>query len=138
VFQYFLQTGDILFARTGGTVGKSYLVEDCPKNAIYASYLIRTRFFTSLNYYYIKYFFESPFYWQQIMGNVFGTGQPNFNGKKLADLTIPLPPLKEQDEIVNKVESLLAKVTELENQIQERKTLSEKLAFGIIKEKLEE
>lgn len=48
-----------------------------------------------------------------------------------------LPPLKEQEEIVTKVETLLAKVTELENQIQKRKTLSEKLAFGIIKEKLE-
>ena len=38
--------------------------------------------------------------------------------------------MKEQEEIVNKV-------TELENQIQERKQLSEKLVFGVIKEKLE-
>jgi len=36
----------------------------------------------------------------------------------------------------NQVESLLAKVSEIENQIQKRKTLAEKLAFGIIKEKL--
>ena len=52
-------------------------------------------------------------------------------------LPVYLPPLKEQEEIVNKVESLLNKVTELENQIQERKQLSEKLVFGVIKEKLE-
>ena len=48
-----------------------------------------------------------------------------------------LPSLKEQEEIVNKVETLLVKVTTLENQIQDRKSLSDKLIFGIIKENLE-
>ena len=52
-------------------------------------------------------------------------------------IPVPLPPLKEQEEIVNKVETLLAKVTTLENQIQDRKSLSDKLIFGIIKENLE-
>ena len=41
---YLLQTNDILFARTGGTVGKSYLVQEVPEEAIYAGYLIRTRY----------------------------------------------------------------------------------------------
>lgn len=43
VKQFLLQNGDLLFARTGATVGKSYLVESVPQNAIYASYLIRIR-----------------------------------------------------------------------------------------------
>ena len=41
---YLLKKNDILFARTGGTVGKSYLVKDTPEEAIYAGYLIRTRY----------------------------------------------------------------------------------------------
>ena len=41
---YLLKTNDILFARTGGTVGKSYLVTDVPEDAIYAGYLIRSRY----------------------------------------------------------------------------------------------
>lgn len=45
----------------------------------------------------------------------------------------PLPPLAEQKEIVAKVESLLAKVTELEDQIQERKKLSVQLMQTILK-----
>ena len=49
----------------------------------------------------------------------------------------PLPPLAEQKEIVVKLESLLAKVTELENQIQERKKMIAKLVYCVIKEKLE-
>ena len=80
---------------------------------------------------------SSPFVYKQFSSIVTGGIVKNLNSDKVSITIIPLPPLKEQEEIVNKVEFLLAKVTELENQIQERKTLSEKLAFGIIKEKLE-
>lgn len=45
---YLLQCNDILFARTGGIVGKSYLVRNLPEQAIYAGYLIRTRYSNSL------------------------------------------------------------------------------------------
>ena len=55
----------------------------------------------------------------------------------LKKIPLSLPPLKEQEEIVNKVEILLAKVTALETQIQDRKSMSDKLIFGIIKENLE-
>lgn len=37
-----LKPGDIVFARTGATTGKSYLIQSCPK-AVFASYLIRIR-----------------------------------------------------------------------------------------------
>jgi len=40
---YLLKVNDILFARTGGTVGKSFLVEEVPEKAIYAGYLIRNK-----------------------------------------------------------------------------------------------
>lgn len=74
---------------------------------------------------------------QQFKNKSWGAAQPNISKEIIVKTVFSLPPLKEQEEIVTKVEGLLAKVTELENQIQERKTLSEKLAFGIIKEKLE-
>ena len=65
-----------------------------------------------------------------------GEGIKHLTGIKLKQIKLPLPPLKEQEEIVNKVETLLAKLTTLENQIQDRKSLSDKLIFGIIKENL--
>ena len=55
----------------------------------------------------------------------------------LSGQTLGLPPLAEQKEIVNKVETLLTKVKNIENQIQDRKSLSDKLIFGILKENLE-
>ena len=63
--------------------------------------------------------------------------QANIGMPALQKWVVPFPPLAEQKEIVNKVETLLAKVTTLENQIQDRKSLSDKLIFGIIKENLE-
>ena len=76
--------------------------------------------------------------WKKYNENkMFGTAMPFIKLGNLQNYIFPLPPLKEQEVIVTKAKALLSKVTELENQIQERKTLSEKLAFGIIKEKLE-
>ena len=63
---YLLTDGDILFARTGATVGKSYLVEGLKDSAIYASYLIRVQTSSVILPAYIKFFFESGFYWEQI------------------------------------------------------------------------
>ena len=63
---YLLNEGDILFARTGATVGKSYLVKEIKEKAIYASYLIRVQTYNVFLPEYVKYFFESGFYWEQI------------------------------------------------------------------------
>ena len=103
---YILQAGDILFARTGATVGKSYLVDDAvPENAIYASYLIKVRVSNMIIPQYVKYFFESGLYWEQIANNSVGVGQPNVNGSSLGNLWVPIPPIQEQRRIVDKLVS---------------------------------
>ena len=90
-----------------------------------------------LNIHYIFNFFLSPYVIKLYKSMMQGFNSPSINNDQFENTIVPLPPLKEQEEIVNKIESLLNKVTELENQIQERKQLSEKLVFGVIKEKLE-
>ena len=103
---YLLKVNDILFARTGGTVGKSFLVEEVPKKAIYAGYLIRTRYSSLLNPRYMKSFMESQLYWEQLKNGTIATAQPNCNGKTLAKMLLPIPPTKEQDRIVKKLTQL--------------------------------
>lgn len=103
---YLLQTNDILFARTGGTVGKSYLVQDVPEEAIYAGYLIRTRYSRLLCPQYLKYFMETELYWSQLRNGTIATAQPNCNGKTLGKMLLPIPPLSEQYRIAEKVTTL--------------------------------
>ena len=103
---YLLKVNDILFARTGGTVGKSFLVEDVPVKAIYAGYLIRTRYSSLLCPYYMKAFMESQLYWEQLKNGTIATAQPNCNGKTLAKMLLPIPPINEQERIVEKLRNV--------------------------------
>ena len=104
---YLLNDGDILFARTGATVGKSYLVNGINTKAIYASYLIRVQTSKEVLPEYVKYFFESGFYWEQIERSSIGIGQPNVNGAILSLLIIPIPPKEEQHKIVDNLRGWL-------------------------------
>ena len=114
VSAYILKDNDILFARTGATVGKSYLVQNLSDLSIYASYLIRVQTSKEILPRYIKYYFESGYYWEQISDSSVGTGQPNVNGALLGELNIPLPPLAEQQRIVAEVEKWFAIIDALE------------------------
>ena len=105
---YLLQDGDILFARTGATVGKSYLVSNLTEESIYASYLIRVQTSHLILPEYIKRFFESGYYWEQISLSSVGIGQPNVNGTTLANLNIPIPPYREQVRIVEEANRWLS------------------------------
>jgi type I restriction enzyme, S subunit len=101
--KYKLSAGDLVFARTGATTGKSFLIRDCP-DAVFASYLIRVRASKEVDPRYLALFFQSPDYWQQIERGKRGIGQPNVNGKILGEIELPLPGLREQKEIVAEVE----------------------------------
>ena len=113
-----LSDDDILFARTGATVGKSYLVEAAPNNAIFASYLIRVQYSHSVIPQYIKFFFESGYYWEQISSNSVGVGQPNVNGTSLGKLRIPLPPAAEQRRISEEAHKWMGIIDSLEFEAQ--------------------
>ena len=56
----------------------------------------------------MKYFIESEVYWMQLRNGTIATAQPNCNGQTLSKMFIPLPPLKEQKRIVNKINTLFS------------------------------
>lgn len=110
--QYLLQNNDLVFARTGATTGKSFVIHDCPK-AIFASYLIRLRVQRLVTVEYLYRYFQTPSYWSQIIDEKTGTGQPNVNGRKLASIRVPIAPSEEQHRIVAHLDDLQAKVDAL-------------------------
>lgn len=99
--KYLLNKGDILIARTGGTTGKSFLINDVPSNAIFASYLIRLRANNQCLPEFISIFLNSYAYWSQISEMKSGSAQPNVNAEKLKTLLIPDCPVKVQRKILN-------------------------------------
>ena len=107
---YLLHENDILFARTGGTVGKSYIVTEIPEECVFAGYLIRTSYSTKLCARYMKYFMESKLYWRQLQNGTIATAQPNCNGQTLSKMILPLPPYAEQVRIVEKINDAMAAV----------------------------
>lgn len=111
VHKFKLQANDILIARTGGTIGKSFRIDSINCLSVFASYLIRVRVFSHLIFpEYVELYLGCPWYWEQLRDKSRGTGQPNVNAKSLGQLLIPLPPLAEQRRIVARLEALLPHV----------------------------
>lgn len=122
-----LKPGDILFARTGGTTGKSFLVKEVPLEAVFASYLIRVRTKDNLMPEYLYLFLQSDMYWGQVITSKRGGAQPNMNATLLGDVLFPFPPLHEQQRIAAKIQQLMAQVerarTACEAQLEAAKAL---------------
>ncbi len=77
--KYLLKEADIVFSRTGATTGKCFRIVDPPRS-IFASYLIRVRVtHSALDSRYLRYFFDSPIYWDLIRDGSTGSAQGGFN-----------------------------------------------------------
>ncbi|WP_420229735.1 restriction endonuclease subunit S [Psychrobacter sp. ER1] len=129
---YLLADGDILIARTGGTVGKSYLVQNISVKSVFASYLIRVQKLDALYERYIKVFLESKSYWSQLYEAAMGTGQPNVNGNALKNLVFPVPPLAEQHRIVAKVDELIDICDQLKVKLQQSQETQVQLTDALV------
>ncbi|MUK64386.1 restriction endonuclease subunit S [Aliivibrio fischeri] len=86
-----LISGDIVFARTGATTGKSYLLTS-PPDSVAASYLIRLRLTSdSLLPEFVKFFFQTKEYWDVVNAGMSGSAQGGFNASKLSAMKIKYP-----------------------------------------------
>jgi type I restriction enzyme S subunit len=106
----YLNLGDILIARTGGTTGKSYLISDLPHKTVFASYLIRVRTKPDLIPEYLYLFLQTAMYWKQVEAHKRGGAQPNMNATLLSNIVLPFPSLSEQKRITAKLQELMHEV----------------------------
>ena len=134
--KYELRKGDIVFARTGATTGKSFLLPDV-EDAVFASYLIRVRLHQLDAAPFVALFFESPEYWAVVAEGTTGSAQGGFNAKKLSSLSIPLPPREVQAEVIMELSELRRNVRNLEDGYQAELNSLEELRQSILEQAFE-
>lgn len=137
--KYVLETGDIVFARTGATTGKSYLLEN-PPVGVFASYLIRLKINSKDEILpeLIYYFFQSGIYWKEISEGITGAAQGGFNASKLGKMKISFPiSINEQKQMVEKLDQLLIITKKLGEKYIAKLDSVDELKSGILKRSFE-
>lgn len=105
--KYVLQPGDMLFARSGATAGKTFLYDDSVGKALYAGYLIKfhpdeTRLLPE----FLDLMTRSTDYKQWVNQTRGGTAQPNINAQQFSSYQIPLIEIERQHNAIAEFASL--------------------------------
>ena len=123
--KYELKENDILFARSGATVGKNFFYNKKYGKCIFAGYLIRFQLNNKLILVkYLKYFLETDYYWNWIKACQNIVAQPNINAKQYGeDLKIMLPPMELQNKFAERIGKIEKLKFEIEKSIEETQKL---------------
>jgi type I restriction enzyme S subunit len=114
---YELEPGDIVFARTGATVGKTLLYQEDHPESAYAGYLIRFQLDqTRILPKFVFYFTQTNNYDRWVSRITRQGAQENINTGEYCSILLPLPPIAEQQKIVSILETVDQNIE------QERKT----------------
>lgn len=115
--RYFLEDGDLVFARTGASVGKAYKHDPNDGPLVYAGFLIRvTPNPDVLLSDYLGHYVRSKPYWDWVRTVSMRSGQPGINGQEYGGLTLVLPPVPEQHAIaaaLSDIDGLIAALNAL-------------------------
>ena len=116
-----LVDGDILFARTGATVGKTLVYRSNFGKCLFAGYLIRYRARKQVVFpQYLLHFTHSTKYYNWVSASLAVGAQPNISAQRYNQLQFPLPPLSEQQRIVSILDTFEASINNLEQQLAQR------------------
>lgn len=129
------EKNDVLIVSVGGTIGRSTVMNDDVEFAIVRSVALIKPFIKQMANY-IKFILDSPILQKEINGRSWGTAQPCLYINQIKELTIPLPPLAEQNRIVQKLDELMQYCNELEASIKQSESQNEKLLQQVLREAL--
>jgi type I restriction enzyme, S subunit len=130
--KYLVRDGDLVVSRAG-SVGVSLRIRN-PQPSVFASYLIRFRPLAGIDTDYLGWFLKSPGYWRQIEEASAGIALQNVNARKLAAVTLPVPPLAEQQRIVAAIEEQFSRLDAGVAATEHVRTYSKKLRAAVLEE----
>mgnify|MGYP000025831964 FL=1 len=124
--KYILKENDFLIARSGNTVGKTFLYKKYFGKCIYAGYLIKFTLNTAkIIPEYLLYYTKSSAYKMWINSNQRANAQPNINSNEYLNSPIIIPPLSTQKEIVEKISNIKNKIIELTKLAEQNRQLAQ-------------
>lgn len=121
---HIVKKNDILFARTGASVGKSYVYDIKDGMLIFAGFLMRFNIHNA-SAKFVFYNTLSKRYNDWVMSESARTGQPGLNIKQLSSYTIPLPPLPEQKAIAEALSDVDDLITALDKKIAKKRLIKQ-------------
>ena len=130
---YLLKRGDVLFARSGATVGKTYKFDE-DYSACYAGYLIKATCNKQLCPDYLLFYTQSGLYDNWKNSIFIQSTIQNIGADKYSYLPIVLPPLPEQQEIVSYIESQTVRLDKSIEKAEHQIELLQELKQSIITE----
>ena len=128
-----LEGGEILI-NIRGTLGGVAIVPNEVNGCNIAREVAMIPFHESLNKIYFMHALLSPFFWATIQSNLRGAIYKGINLGALRDFLIPMPPLAEQAEIVERVEALMGTCRDLELEIEQSRTHAADILQSVLKE----
>lgn len=136
--KYLLSDGDILFARSGATVGKTFLYKEEYGECIYAGYLIRLVPNQQLVLpEYVYYYTQSHYYKSFVESNKKVVAQPNINAQQYTALRIPLPPKPTQLAIVAELDKLNEMIRLKKQQLEDYDQLAQSIFYEMFGDPVE-
>jgi type I restriction enzyme S subunit len=123
---YFLSDGDIVFARTGASVGKSYRYDTNDGPLVFAGFLIRAQpDVEKLLPKFAAAYVTTGNYWRWVRLMSMRSGQPGINGNEYSQLPIPVPPLPEQRAIATALSDVNKLLSGLDQLIAKRRDVKQ-------------
>ena len=102
--------GDITLAKLGIPIGKTCIIPSHFKSGIITADVVRIRPDLNLvNYKFLEYFLNTNLSVTQLTGNISGATRPRVNLSDVRNIKLNLPPLKDEQTIVQKLDALSAK-----------------------------
>ena len=136
--KYLLHENDVVFVRTGGTVGKKYFYSLSDGKLVFAGFLIRFSIDkTKINVSFLKSVLNTSKYWKWVATMSQRSGQPGINAEEYGAYSFPIPTLNEQKEIGKILSTADHELDLLEQDLtqweQKKKSLMQLLFMGKVK-----
>ena len=124
---------DLVYIREGGRLGIAGII-DSDEPVCLGQRLMLVRFFESTTAVLMANTLNSPQAFKGIVGKTIGAASPHVNVRDVIAYPVPLPSLAEQQAIVDRVDSLMSVIDELEKQVADRKEQAQMLMQTVLRE----